>query len=293
MEEVNSLEKDSTKKVEDVRRYVDYNENEIYRGKCEEIDNVNDYEFFEPAEFSKNFITWLEPLEKIEDLATRIVNKGVKSGEAFLLFENWLKDVRDYLIRNAAYMFRIHYEEIMEGTYEGDLFSLTGNEECLKVVKQEDIEDIEENPGNYFPGTVAADMLNIMKSIMRDNVYDSTEIINLEISAKGAIETLLDTFTDTMLRYKPKKCEETETTRAHYTIEDCSGMGVVYDRFIHVIPDNLLLDFVHKYTLIMDSDVEDKESEILYYRLLTVTDFVSGMTDSYATNLAKLIRGID
>ncbi|MDY6902321.1 MAG: deoxyguanosinetriphosphate triphosphohydrolase, partial [Cyanobacteriota bacterium] len=34
------------------------------------------------------------------------------------------------------------------------------------------------------------------------------------------------------------------------------------------------------------------DSEDLYYKILQVTDFISGMTDSYATNLFKKLKGI-
>ena len=36
----------------------------------------------------------------------------------------------------------------------------------------------------------------------------------------------------------------------------------------------------------------DDESKPVYDKLLTITDFISGMTDSYAVNLYKIIKGI-
>ena len=38
---------------------------------------------------------------------------------------------------------------------------------------------------------------------------------------------------------------------------------------------------------------EKREAEELYLRFLMVTDFISGMTDSYARNLYRIANGLD
>ena len=38
---------------------------------------------------------------------------------------------------------------------------------------------------------------------------------------------------------------------------------------------------------------QSADAEELYLRLLMVTDFISGMTDSYARNLYRITNGLD
>ena len=59
-----------------------------------------------------------------------------------------------------------------------------------------------------------------------------------------------------------------------------------------MIPDTFKQDYLgakHKLT----TAGADSEAELLYLRFLMVTDFISGMTDSFAKNLYQISNGLD
>ena len=175
----------------------------------------------------------------------------------FAIFENWLENFRLWLMYGAEYTFTQNYQAIMDGTY----------------------------PGELTEGNNASDALRIMKKAMVVYVYDAQELIALELSAKRIIESLLEDFIRAVM-YADEPDES-----AHMTTID--------DRFIHMIPDNFKLDYLSAKAKV-DANAaagriskESAEAEKLYLRFLMVTDFISGMTDSYARNLYRITNGMD
>ena len=70
------------------------------------------------------------------------------------------------------------------------------------------------------------------------------------------------------------------------------NITLIDDRFIRVIPDNFKEDYkAAKRNL--PADMENLDGEKLYLRFLMVTDFISGMTDSYARNLYQISNGLN
>ena len=76
-------------------------------------------------------------------------------------------------------------------------------------------------------------------------------------------------------------------------------LSTIDARFLHMIPDNFKMDYLGAKKQV-DARVaegaqseEDAEAEKLYLRFLMVTDFISGMTDSYARNLYRIANGLD
>lgn len=112
-------------------------------------------------------------------------------------------------------------------------------------------------------GTFHEKSMQIFKDAMTEFVYEDAEIVKLELSAKRIISTLLDDFIDAVIymdetdkRYKPNKAQK---------------------KLCSLIPDNLKADYANAKT--------DDVGYNLYLRFLMITDFISGMTDSYAKNL--------
>ncbi|MBR5157452.1 MAG: hypothetical protein IKW59_06770 [Clostridia bacterium] len=56
-------------------------------------------------------------------------------------------------------------------------------------------------------------------------------------------------------------------------------------KIINIISENYKIDYEHAKT--------DNEEYNLYLRFLMVTDYISGMTDSFAKNLYKELNGIN
>lgn len=112
-------------------------------------------------------------------------------------------------------------------------------------------------------GTFHEKSMKILKDAMCEFVYEDAEIVKLELSAKKIISALLNDFIDAVI-YMDEQDKEYKLNKAQKKL--CS-----------LIPDNLKADY--------ESARTDDENYNLYLRFLMVTDFISGMTDSYAKNL--------
>lgn len=99
-------------------------------------------------------------------------------------------------------------------------------------------------------------------------VFISNPIYKLEISADAIFNFLLEKFVDAVLYYDTDK-----------------SLNSVQVKLVSLISDN--------YKKIYEIYAEGKdEIEKLYLRLMLVTDYVCGMTDSYAKNLYQELNGI-
>ena len=190
------------------------------------------------------------PLRQISTLKKTLYN-SVRSPESdFVIFENWLEDVRMWLMYDAAYAFSCNYDSIMAGTYIEDLFT----------------------------GTHAEDTLAILKATMAKYVYDCNDVVALELSARRIVESLLEDFITAVMYYEEPDAK--------------GNLGTIDSRFICMIPDNFKEDYLGaKANLTAAGKAED--GELLYLRFLMVTDFISGMTDSFAKNLYQISNGLD
>lgn len=104
--------------------------------------------------------------------------------------------------------------------------------------------------------------------IAYDYVFRSKEILKMEITAGNIINFLLDKFIPAAIHY------DTEIK-----------LSPMEDRLISIISEN----YCQIYTIYSEGK-SDKEK--LYLRLLLVTDFVCGMTDSYAKRIYQELSGI-
>lgn len=112
-------------------------------------------------------------------------------------------------------------------------------------------------------GTFHSKSMEIFKSAMAEFVYGDAEIVKLELSAKKIISSLLDEFIPAVVYMGVE--------------EEGYKLNKVQKKLCSLIPDNFVTDYEQART--------DDEAYNLYLRFLMVTDFISGMTDSYAKNL--------
>ena len=192
-----------------------------------------------------------KPEARLKVLKKQLAQQETRSTETdFNVFSNWLEETRMWLMYSACYAFSLHYNEIMAGTFTSDLFE----------------------------GTYSDDLLHIMKSVMREFVYDTHDMVLMQLSAKRIVESLLEDFISAAMYYDEPDGDQNITP--------------IDDRFLRVIPDNFKEDYkAAKRNL--PADLENMEGEKLYLRFLMVTDFISGMTDSYAKNLYQISNGFD
>lgn len=112
-------------------------------------------------------------------------------------------------------------------------------------------------------GTFHEKSMEIFKSAMGEFVYEDAEIVKLELSAKKIISSLLNEFIPAVVYMGVEEKEY--------------KLNKVQEKLCSLIPDNFVADYKQAQT--------DDEAYNLYLRFLMVTDFISGMTDSYAKNL--------
>ncbi|NLL78159.1 MAG: deoxyguanosinetriphosphate triphosphohydrolase [Clostridiales bacterium] len=121
---------------------------------------------------------------------------------------------------------------------------------------------------DLFSGTNIEHMAYMLGDIAYRYAFISKPILKLEVAAETIMNFLLDKFVDAAIYY--------DTDRK---------LNDVQEKMIALISDN--------YKAIYNIYAKDKnEIERLYLRLLLVTDFICGMTDSYAKLLYQELNGL-
>ena len=124
---------------------------------------------------------------------------------------------------------------------------------------------------DLFYGTNHSESIKILKNAMGQFVYDSPGILKLELSSQTILSFLLDKFVHAALYFDYQQ-EEWKPSKAD-------------KKFMSLFPDNYKQDY-------LDARTGDEQMD-LYLRLLMVTDYISGMTDSYARTLYRELSGIE
>lgn len=123
---------------------------------------------------------------------------------------------------------------------------------------------------DLFAETFHEYTIKILKGAMKKFVFNNNEILKLELAAQKIIGSLLDDFIPAVL---------------YFGVEDQDYKLTKADKkLLHILSENYKDDYNH-------SKGKD-EAENLYLRFLMVTDYISGMTDSFAKNLYQDINGL-
>lgn len=121
---------------------------------------------------------------------------------------------------------------------------------------------------DLFYGTFGEPMMKALGDIAYEYAFISRPIIKLEVGADAIFRFLLDRFVDAVIPY-----------------DTGQKMTAVQNKLVSLISDN------HMRIYRIYSQGKDP-AEKLYLRFLLVTDFISGMTDSYAKRLYQELNGI-
>ena len=120
------------------------------------------------------------------------------------------------------------------------------------------------------------------KGLAAKKIYRSFAIIKMEITAHNIISFFLEHFMNSVLYYDTPFNEK--------------YLKGVDKRFLNIISDN----YMHIYRYYTEKYIKNNEGESeeklfaykLYLRLLLVTDYICGMTDTYAKTLYQELTGI-
>ncbi len=115
-------------------------------------------------------------------------------------------------------------------------------------------------------------IMDVLGKVAYEHAFLSEPILKLEVAADAIFNFLLDSFVGALRYY------DTPMWKEKATAVDTKLVGLISSSYKQVY---------RIYS--QDSDDNDK----LYLRLLLATDFVSGMTDSYARRLYRELRGIE
>ena len=121
---------------------------------------------------------------------------------------------------------------------------------------------------DLFYGTYGEQLMDLLGDLAYRRVFSSMEIYKMEVAESAILDNLMDKLVRAVLYYDTDVRQDT-----------------IDKRVVSFISDN----YKNAYKL----QAEGKsEAEKLYLRLLLVTDYVCGMTDSYAKRLYQEMNGI-
>ena len=139
----------------------------------------------------------------------------------------------NHLVNRCVDTFKTHYDEIMEGKFEGDLISR--------------IDGIEKD------GIAAA------KEITSKKIFNDQRKIELEIGSHSCFDIIMKSLVEAVNQFKTN-------------------------------PDNMTFKSKRLFELMKENKPQNEDSYYLCY--MKINDYVSGMTDNYATFIAGQISGM-
>lgn len=145
---------------------------------------------------------------------------------------------------------------------------------CISTIRDAFLDHYEE----IIEGTFHDELIDVckekdvilgLKKLAFDKVYQASSILKLELMGNEVIRFLLDRFVQALILYDTN-----------------NEMTEIEHKYIALLSGNYLDNYHRSVEHITD------EGERLYHRLLLATDFISGMTDSYAKSLYRELKGI-
>ncbi len=221
-----------------------------------------------PSEYKKIKSNISETSDKLGELFERIdkkpIDRRMDSREQITAqIRNFRNMVQSYLFKRCIGEFVGNYDKFMENKPMGDYELL----KCERVLIQE------------------------LKRVTRANCFTCHEVLALELEGDRVISTLLDIFVNAVIGHSGEELLDTRLycgkifalispNFVYRTLYDHAEDSVIEKELEQQAAD------LHKYTI-------QKLDELSQYgRLHLVTDFVSGMTDSYAVQVYQELCGI-
>ena len=122
---------------------------------------------------------------------------------------------------------------------------------------------------DLFYHTFAEELMELLGDVAMRRVFSTRQIYLMELVEAGILDYLMDSFVRAVIHYD----------------EDDSALNSIDRRLVYFISSNYK-DAYHYHAR------RKTDTEKLYLRLLLVTDFICGMTDSYAKRLYQELKAI-
>lgn len=228
-------------------------------------------------------------LEAADDIAYLLgdledaFNKGIVTLELFKSKYEEFIDKEEYeeksLEETLSYYLSKNYEIAKQeygyedpGEYTMKSFIIKLNKYLRKAAIEEFINSYDkimngEYYGELLGNSKAKKISWFLRSISKEYVYTDDEIVGNEIVGYNIIHSLMNIFVPVVLQ------EDVEQYKGYY--------GKLYS-------------YISKnYRFVYEQNLEEGSCSKEYYKLQLVTDFICGMTDSYAANIYQDLRGIE
>lgn len=122
---------------------------------------------------------------------------------------------------------------------------------------------------DLFHDTAAGELMDLLGDLAMREVFSTRKIYLMELVEAGILDFLMDRFVGAVLHYDEEGVE----------------LDSIHKRLVYFISDNYK-DAYHFHAR------GKSDGEKLYLRLLLVTDFICGMTDSYAKRLYQELKAV-
>lgn len=177
-------------------------------------------------------------------------------------FKAW---AQGQMIKEVKNVFKKDYNVIMQGNFN--------------IKDPNEDSNIEYLDKDFISETDNAKNLNfLLRSLLKDYVFCSREVLSLELVGDSVLSDLLNMFIKECITEIDCNFERDSRSKAGKLFKMISENFV----FIHLMNDNFPIDTTKK-------TLKDLS---LYEKLLLITDFISGMTDSYALDLHQKLKGV-
>lgn len=203
--------------------------------------------------------------ELIVRIDEKFIDKRMDEKEQIIAqVRNFRNTVQSYLFKKAVQSFIDNYEKIMSNSCEYATMELLEGEK---------------------------ELISQLQRVTQKNCFACDEVLSLESAGHKVISSLLDIFVPAMITGTGKELSDVRnySGKVFRRISPNFVFRVLND---HMDPDKIELEIVER-EKDPDQFLRNKLDNLsVYDRLHLVTDFISGMTDSYAVNLYLELNGI-
>lgn len=227
---------------------------------------------FKKGIFTLDYILELDFIKELDEIK-RIENNKKKYYTDDKIIMDIRINIQGKMIRDVLNVFINKYHSIMNGEYNGELLN---DSESRKIREK-------------------------LYEISKDKIFSNPQIYEVEFSGVKALEFLANMFLEEFSKkefihniYNKIKYNENELEKNKLKKDKKSHENKIYN----IIAKSYRKIYEEKLKYIIEKrdekiDFYDIENELYYNSFLLITDYISGMTDSYCINLYRKLNAID
>lgn len=210
--------------------------------------------------FIKGFISYYQLLEELTELQAMYGQGDHMFNPVKVLEDLYLRGKERHVEKPEEYAIKNWIIRVQGFLINCATYGFTSNYSAIMAG---------EYPYDLFHHTFAEKLMDLLGDLAFREVFTSDQIYRMEVSEAAMIDFLMDKFVAAVVKYDDKS----------------QKLGTIDAKMVSFISSNY--KNAYHYHARGKSDVER-----LYLRLLLVTDYICGMTDSYAKRLYQELKAI-